>query len=232
MRITRIAVVAAGLTVGLAACTSGGSATPGASGSTGASGGASTGTSPGSATGSATGTPTPGVADSCVAGNWKSTGINGAFDAGAARGSVSGGSGVLVNVANSGATVVDFAGMQPVTFTTNAGGSELKGQFLYGGKVTGPVSVPAGTPTGVWKPAGPTDWTGLTVTVDMISPITGRIVDHVKVADFAGSEGGQTGGSVDVQPFLRESTYECSGNTLKLGPPPGATGGTWVLERA
>jgi hypothetical protein len=122
--------------------------------------------------------------------------------------------------------------MQPVTFTTNAGGNEIKGQFQYGGKVTGLVSVPTGGATGVWKPAGPTDWTGLTVTVDMISPIAGRIVDHVKVADFAGSDGGQTGGSVDVQPFLREAAYECSGNTLKLGPPPGATGGTWVLERA
>jgi hypothetical protein len=125
--------------------------------------------------------------------------------------------------------------MRPVTFSTTAGGTEIKGQFVYGGKVTGAVAVPAtATTTGVWKPVGTVDWGSLTVTVDMTSPVNGRVFDKVRIADFANSGGGQTGGSVDVQPILREATYECSGNSLKLGPPPGATaaGGTWALQRA
>jgi hypothetical protein len=225
-----MAVVAAGLTLGLAGCTSNGSlngsAAPSASGSAGASGGVSTGASAGASA--------AGVANSCVVGNWRSTGVTMTFDAGGARGSASGGSGLMVTVAGSGATVVDFTGMQPVAFTTTAGGAEIKGQFAYGGKVSGSVQVPAtATTTGVWKPVGTTDWSTLTVTVDMISPVSGRVFNQVKIADFAGAGGGQAGGSVDVQPILREATYECSGNTLKLGPPAGsaAAGGTWVLQR-
>jgi hypothetical protein len=239
MRITRIAVVAAGLTLGLAACTSNGSpngsATPGASGSADASSGASTGASTGASAGASSGPSAPGVANPCVVGTWKSTGMNGTFDAGGARGSASGGGGLTLTVAGNGGTVVDFAGMQPVTFTTTAAGTEIKGQFAYGGKVTGAVAAPpTATTTGVWKPVGTTDWSSLTVTVDMISPVNGRVFDQVKIADFAGAGGGQTGGSVDVQPILREAAYECSGNTLKLGPPPGTTavGGTWVLQRS
>jgi hypothetical protein len=175
------------------------------------------------------------VANPCVVGNWKSTGVNMSFDAGGARGSASGGSGLTLNVAGDGATVVDFTGMQPVAFTTNAGGAEIKGEFTYGGKVTGAVHVPASaTTTGVWKPVGTTDWKTLTVTVDMISPVKGRVFDHVKIADFASAGSDQAGGSVDVQPIMREATYECSGNTLKLGPPAGSSsvGGTWVFQRA
>jgi hypothetical protein len=231
MRITRIVVVAAGLTLGLAGCTSNGSlngsTAPSASGSGGASGGPSTGASAGASA--------AGVANPCLVGNWKSTGVDMTFDAGGARGSASGGGGLMLTVAGKGATVVDFTGMQPVTFTTTAGGTEIKGQFAYGGKVNGAVRVPASaTTTGVWKPVGTTDWSTLTVSVDMISPVNGRIFDHVKIADFASAGGGQTGGSVDVQPILREATYECSGNTLKLGPPAGTTsaGGTWILQRA
>jgi hypothetical protein len=238
MRITRVAVVAAGLTLGLAGCASNGSLDGSAapSASAGSSNGAAAGASAGASAGAATGASAAGVANSCVVGNWKSTGVDLTFDAGGARGSASGGSGVLLSVAGSGATVVDFAGMQPVAFTTTAAGAEIKGQFAYGGKVNGAVQVPASaTTTGVWKPVGTTDWSTLTVTVDMVSPVSGRVFDHVKIADFASAGGGQTGGSVDAQPILREATYECSGNTLKLGPPPGtaaAASGTWVLQRA
>jgi hypothetical protein len=232
MRIARIAVVAAGLTLGLAACTPNGS--PNGSAAPSASTGTSTGASSGASSG-ASAAGVAGVANTCVVGTWKSTGMNATFDAAGARGSASGGSGLLMTVAGNGATVVDFAGAQPVAFTTTAGGTEIKGQFSYGGKVSGAVAVPAtATTTGVWKPVGTADWRTLTVTVDMVSPVNGRVFDHIKIADFASAGGGQTGGSVDLQPILREATYECSGNTLTLGPPPGATPGvgTWVLQRA
>jgi hypothetical protein len=71
----------------------------------------------------------------------------------------------------------------------------------------------------------------VTVTVEMISPVQGKIVDRAKLGDYKGA-GDQTAGSVDVQPILREGTYECGGNTLKLGPPPGQNGVTWTMYRA
>jgi hypothetical protein len=227
MRITKLAVVAAGLTLGLAACSPGGSsgsATPGASGSTSA----------GSGTTSGGVTSGGGVANSCVVGNWKSTGVNMAFDSNGAHGSTSGGGGLVLKVAGDGKTVIDFTSMQPITFTTSVGGTEIKGSFVYGGKAAGQVQVNDGMATkGTWKPVGTADWREMTVTVDLVSPVQSRIFDHVKIADFATAGGAQTGGTVDVQPILQEATYECGGSTLTLGPPAGTTaGGTWVLSRA
>jgi hypothetical protein len=228
MRLTKLAVVAAGVAFGLAACTSsgssGGSAAPGASGSAGASASAS----------SSGGSTSSGVGNSCVVGNWKSTGMNMTFDAGGATGSATGGTGLLLNVYPDGKTTVDFTGMQPVTFSTAVSSTQVKGQFLYGGKVNGSVQVPSTmSNAGTWKPVGTTDWSTLTVTVDLISPVQSRIFDKAKIADFASAGGGQTGGSVDLQPILHEMTYECSGNTLKLAPPAGSpAGGTWSLIRA
>ncbi|NJC70168.1 hypothetical protein HC031_10670 [Planosporangium thailandense] len=230
MRIARTAFVAAGLALGLAGCASNGSLTaePGVSGSAGASGGASTGPQGSPSAGASA----AGVANRCVVGTWKSTEFTSTIDAGGAHGTVSGGSGVTVTIAPSGSADIGFDGMQPVTFDSTVGTAKVSGQFVYGGKVDGAVQVPeSATSTGVWKPVGTADWRTLTVTVDMTSPVRARPFDHVKIGDFASAGNGQTGGSVDLQPILREGTYECSGSTLKLGPPPGQSGGTWVLQR-
>jgi hypothetical protein len=223
MRITKLAVVAAGLTLGLAACTSSGSsesATPSATGSSAASG-------------SGSGGSTGGVASSCVVGNWKNSGVNATFDSNGVRGSTTGGGGVVVRVLRDGKTVLDFTSMQPVTFSTAVNGTEIKGSFVYGGTATGKVEVSDAAATkGTWRPVGTADWRNTTVTVDLISPVQSRIFDHAKIADFASAGGGQTGGTVDVQPILREMTYECTASTLTLGPPAGVTGvGTWALAR-
>src|SRR5690242_11765539 len=105
MRITKLAVVAAGLTLGLAACSSSGSsgsATPGPSGS-------STGAASGNTVNGANG----GVSNSCVVGSWKTTGTNTTFDSNGGHGTVTGGSGVLLKVAHDGKSVLDFSSMQP-----------------------------------------------------------------------------------------------------------------------
>jgi hypothetical protein len=226
MRIITLAVAGAGLTLGLAGCTSTGTST--ASPSTAASAAAT----PSAAT---SGTSSGGsLAGSCVAGNWRGTGMTMAFDAvGGAKGTATGGSGVQVAISPDGRTVVDFTGMQPVSFQADVSGAQLKGQFTYGGKVTGAVQVASGAATsGTWKPVGSTDWSALTVTVDLSSPIQSKIFDNVKIADFVNANGGQAAGSVEAQPILREATYQCSGETLTIGPPPGSTvGGTWVLKR-
>jgi hypothetical protein len=229
MRITKLAVVAAGLTLGLAACSSSGSsgsATPGPSGSTGSSTGAASGNTVNGANG--------GVANSCVVGSWRTTGTNATFDSNGAQGTVSGGSGVLLKIAHDGKAVVDFGSMQPVTFSTAISGTEIKGSFLYGGKATGQVQVDDGMATkGTWKPVGTADWRDVAVTVDLASPVQSRIVDKVKIADFATAGTDQTGGTVDIQPILREGTYECTASTLTVGPPSGVTGvGTWSMTRA
>lgn len=230
MRITKLAVVAAGLTLGLAACSSSGSngsATPGPSGS-------SSGSSTGAASGNTVNGANGGVASSCVVGSWRTTGTNSTVDAGGAHGTVTGGSGVLLKIDHDGKSVLDFASMQPITFTTAVNGTEIKGSFVYGGKATGQLQVNDGMATkGTWKPVGTADWRDMDVTVDLASPVQSRIVDKVKIADFATAGTDQTGGTVDIQPILREGTYECTASTLTVGPPPGVTGaGTWSLTRA
>src|SRR5262249_54977981 len=150
MRITKLAVVAVGLTLGLAACTSSGSsesATPSASGS-----GSST------VSGSGSGGSTGGVASSCVVGNWKGNGVNATFDSGGVHGSTTGGGGLVVRVSRDGKTVLDFTSMQPVTFSTAVNSTEIKGSFVYGGTATGNVGVSDATATkGTWRPIGTVD---------------------------------------------------------------------------
>jgi hypothetical protein len=222
MRTIRLVVAAAGLTLGLAACTSSGSTTTSPSTSPSGSASADTSGSEGS------------LAGSCVVGNWKSTAFTLQLSAPGATGNATGGSGVVVSITRDGATVVNFADMQPVSFDANISGAQIKGQFKYGGNVKGAVQVAStAAKSGTWKPVGPVDWSTATVTLDMSSPVQGRIADNLKISDFAKSNGAQTNGTVDPQPFLHEATYECSGDTLKVGPAPGSTvGGTWILTRS
>ena len=222
MRTIRLVVAAAGLTLGLAACTSTGSTTAGPSPSTSGSATADTSGAEGS------------LAGSCVVGNWKSTAFNLQVSAPGATGNATGGQGVTVSITRDGATVVNFTDMQPVSFDANVGGAQIKGQFKYGGNVKGAVQVAStAAKSGTWKPVGPVDWSTATVTLDMSSPVQGRLADNLKISDFANSNGAQTNGTVDPQPFLHEATYECAGDTLKIGPAPGSTvGGTWILAKA
>src|SRR3954447_10724930 len=224
MRTMTLAVAGAGLALGLTACTAAGTTSSTPSGSPSATPSAAT-------SGTASGRS---LAGSCVAGNWRGTGVTMAFDAAGGKGTATGGAGYEVAVSPDGRTVLDFSRMQPVNFSADVNNTQFKGQFTYGGKVTGAVQVAPGgsAQTGTWKPVGSTDWSNLIVSVDITSPIQTRF-DNVKVADFVNSNGGQAAGSVDATPILREATYTCSGDTLTLGPPAGSTvGGTWVLTRA
>jgi hypothetical protein len=224
MRTITLAVAGVGVTLGLAACTATGTSSATPSGSPSATPSAAT-----------SGTTTGGsLAGSCVAGNWRGTGVTMAFDAaGGAKGQADGGAGFEVAISPDGRTVLDFSKMQPVNFSADVNNTQFKGQFTYGGKVTGAVQVSgASGPSGNWKPVGSTDWSNLIVSVDVSSPIQTRF-DNVKVADFVNSNGGQAAGSVDATPILREAAYTCSGDTLTLSPPAGSSvGATWVLKRA
>src|SRR4051794_1028874 len=112
MRTITLALAGVGVTLGLAACTTGGAAgttTPSASAGTAATGGTTSGGSP---------------ARSCVVGNWRGTGMNATFDAGGPTGSASGGAGLELKVSPDGRTVIDFSRMQPVNVQADAGGTQ------------------------------------------------------------------------------------------------------------
>lgn len=233
MRITR-ATVAAVAAVGLALL-AGGCRTNGAAG-TGAAGTGTAGTGAAGAAASASSAPATqapgGAAGSCVVGTWRATSLNLTISTNGATTTATGGSGYTLTVSATGATVVDFARMQPVTFATKVSGTEVKGRFSYGGTVRGQLRVPAGA-SGQWQPAGTVDWSTLTVTVELLSPVQVKVFDGVRIADFAAAGTGQTGGAVDAQPVLHAGTFRCSGDTLILGPPSGSpVGGTWTLRRA
>jgi hypothetical protein len=224
MRITRaaVAVAAAGLALLAAGCRANGTGSTGATGA-GASAGAS-----GPASAAAPG----GAAASCVVGSWRAASLDLTIATNGATTRATGGSGYTLTIGPDGKTVVDFTGMQPVTFTTTVSSTEVKGQFSYGGKVLGTLRVASGS-SGEWQSVGTTDWSSLTVTVELLSPVRTTVVNGVKISDFAGTGAGQAGGAVDSQPILRRSTFRCSGDTLTLGPPQGSpVGGTWTLHRS
>jgi hypothetical protein len=237
MRTTGKAVVVAVAALGLAL--------------TGCTGDSKTGSSPGAASSGASsgpgasGAPAPsgsvdavpdvnatGAAASCAVGTWKSTALKGTLDAGGATGTLAGGGGFTMTVAADGKTAITFDGMQPVTFTFNVAGGEATGAFMYGGKVSGTVKM-TGTTSGAWEPVGASDFSTLTVTLDMTKPVAIRVADKLPIAEFAGTGTVETNNAVDAQPILKRSTFKCEGNTLTLGPPAGTPAtATWTLQKA
>ena len=99
----------------------------------------------GSGSASATVDETPGgPLASCVAGDWRSTGVSGTAEAGTASARLDGGGGVAFRVGQAGDTTVDFSGMQPVNFTVAVGGTDVVGSFTYAGTVTGTIETSGG----------------------------------------------------------------------------------------
>jgi len=248
---TTVTVVVLAASVALAGCgsskktgtaapaASGGSAAAGAGANGGPSGGVSGGTTPGSSTsgGSTGGGSTGGGNGSgtpCVVGTWKTTGVAGALTGSGVNGTVKGGSGVAVKIAPTGSTTVTFDGMQPITFTYEVGGGSVQGTFSYGGSVTGGMKLPAGNVTsGTWTPTGTVDFSPVTVTVDVTSPMVGKVADKQPLSDFVGSGGASAGAAVDAQPLLRTGQFTCAGSTLTIAPPAGGDSiGTWTLTKA
>lgn len=178
-----------------------------------------------------------GTVASCVVGAWKTTGLD--ADAASRRNNVSaqltGGSGISVKISEIGATTIDFAGMQPVTFAAKVAGADVKGSFTYGGTADGHVSTgpaPAGsstpTPTGSWAPIGDLNWAATTLTLDLTQPVQARPFDKTPIGKYVGSD---TGNAVDIDPFFDKGTYACSGNTLTITPDDDADI-SWTLKRS
>jgi hypothetical protein len=222
MRISRVAVLVGGLGLALAGCTS-----------TGTAGGSPSASAPTTAT--TTAPASGGAAPACLVGTWKASGVDRTENVAGATVKANGGGGFTLTIGSDGAMTVDFTGMQPVTFDTTVAGSQIKGQYVHGGKVMGTIRATSTSGTaGTIEPVGTVDWSSLTVTVDLTSPAKLRVFDNVKISDVTGSGAAQTGNAVDTQPILRKSTYDCgTSGMLKLGPPAGiSTGGTWTFQKA
>ncbi|MEJ3749888.1 hypothetical protein WEI85_42340 [Actinomycetes bacterium KLBMP 9797] len=93
----------------------------------------------------ATASPADGAAAQCMVGTWRSTGATGSARTSGASADLSGGSGVAVTIAADGAVTLDFASMQPVDFTSQVAGTEVAGEFVYGGRATGTIRTDEGT---------------------------------------------------------------------------------------
>ena len=101
----------------------------------------------------------------------------------------------------------------------------------------GPASpTPTGTgggTTGAWRPTGSVNWADLAVTVRLTSPAALTVLDNVKLADVTNSQVTQAGGVIDLQPLLREGTYQCQGeDTLVITPEDQGPTVVWTFARA
>jgi hypothetical protein len=210
----------AGLGLALAGCAEG--TTPGASPSGSPTGGSA----------AASGGPVA----SCVVGTWRSAGLD--ADATSRRNNLdaelTGGAGISVRIAESGATTIDFSRMDPVTFTATVANADVAGTFTYAGTASGQISTgpaPTGaTPAvnGSWEPVGDLNWADTRLTVDLTKPVQARPFDNTPIGRYVG-EG--NGNAVDIDPIFDRGTYRCSGDTLTVTPDEAADV-PWTLKRA
>jgi hypothetical protein len=102
-----------------------------------------------------TASPSVSATAPCPAGSWRSTQVSASGSAAGVNLTAEGGSGVAVTIAADGAVTADFGQMQPIVYTGQAGGAQVKGEFLYRGTVSGTVSLPSPGAT-TTTPAMPT----------------------------------------------------------------------------
>jgi hypothetical protein len=195
--------------------------------------------------------PSPGSVAECVAGTWRSTAVRTAAGGDVASARVDGGSGITVRIADNGGVSLDFAGMQPATFSAQVAGVDVRGSFRYAGNASGQITTQAGgiTPggaspdeespgeespggqepaaSGTWEPIGDIDWSRTRVTVDLTEPVEARPADDVEIGDFVANA--QTGDAVDIDPFFDRGTYECTDDQLVITPDEEGDL-TWTLE--
>jgi hypothetical protein len=164
----------------------------------------------------------------CVVGQW--TGVN--FDVHVNTLTEQGGAGVSLHIDPKGNLVVDFGGMQPVTFQMSTGSGDFTGSFVYTGRVTGVINLPpADATSGNWNYATPGDVSGLSAVVHLTSPIAIDL-PPIALADLAGGTGaGGAGAAIPSNPMVAGG-WQCSGDTMTTTPPSGSpVTGTWTLRR-
>ncbi|HEY8474901.1 MAG TPA: hypothetical protein VIL37_20065 [Natronosporangium sp.] len=172
-----------------------------------------------------------GVAE-CVVGDWRTSGVEAGTGGEPASINVGGGGDVAVTIGADGATTVDFAGMEPVSFDGEIAGVSVAGDLSYGGSASGTVRTDPGVTSGAWEPVDSADWSGVTLTVNLTEPVTGTPLDQVPIGDAVEQADQVTGEVIDIEPVLGTGSFECDGDTLVLRPTAGDTGLTWTLVTA
>jgi hypothetical protein len=210
-------VAAAGLGLALAGCADGNAPSSGP-------------TSPTSAPASG-----GGAVAACVVGDWRTTALSADAGNSSVNADLTGGSGIAVRIGGTGATTVDFTGMQPVTFTAKVAGADVRGRFTYAGTATGQINTgPAASATGSagatgsWQPVGDLNWNETRLTVDLTEPVQARPFDNTPIGRYVGDG---TGNAVDIDPFFDRGSYRCDGDTLTLTPDQDGDI-PWILKRA
>jgi hypothetical protein len=149
---------------------------------------------------------------SCLVGNWTATG----YDISVGGLTETGGAGVKLTIASSGAARVIYDGMAPVRFAGRASGT-----LIFHGATAGAVRLPApGATTGRWETTKAGGIDGITADVSVTAPakITMRDLSVGQLArSFAGASA----------PQLTAGNWRCTGDTLISTAP----AGTWSFTR-
>lgn len=175
--------------------------------------------------------------DPCVVGSWRATSVSLSVDAMKA----SGGAGVSMQIAASGATTLDFGPMAKIV----ASGSGVGFDFRYSGKATGTLKTPV---TGKFESENP-DYSKMSVSANVKVPGAGTIPmfkdtpmpELVKMASGVaaaakgapGSPGATPGAlappkGIDSAPIFSSSSYVCRPDSLTLS---GAQNLVWEFVR-
>lgn len=163
----------------------------------------------------------------CLIGTWQTASVQGFTG-------LSGGSGARLSIGTDGTTLIDFSGMQPISFATKVAETNLKGRFVYSGQAGGKISTDSATATsGKWEPVGSIDWGKVKVTLDLSEPVVAKPFDNAPIGDLLGEKANprQTGGVVDIAPMLGTGTYTCEGTTTLVLTPQDANGLKWTLTK-
>jgi hypothetical protein len=198
--------------IGVAGCAGPGTAQPATTRSAGTGSGG---------TGLAGGGPAGG--SPCVVGAWRSDGYT--VDTPNAR--ATGGGGFTMAISPDGRSLVDFAGMRPVTITVTVGGNSIDSHVVYTGKVAGRLKLPPpGTSTGTWESEPGVDWGTVRITLDVHGT---KVLDNASLAEVAGNAGAAAG--ANTQPVLGSGTYTCARDKLTIAQRTGSLSATWALHR-
>jgi len=88
--------------------------------------------------------------------------------------------------------------------------------------------------SGAWHPTGTVNVADLRITAKVTAPVAATILNNAKVSDVTGAQTAQFGNAVDLQPLLREGTYQCGSDNKTLTITTSGTTPTvvWSMSRA
>lgn len=146
----------------------------------------------------------------CIRGEWESTGISIEHPQMADL-EVSGGDGIMVDIAENGAVTADFTSMDPATFTRGeSGDTTVRGHLELRGEATGTLAT-----NETDEDSGNLDILELNsedveLTVVLTEPFDSRPIDRVPLDELRQLT------EKHAEPMRAQSTYECGAGTLTI----------------